>query len=143
MAIYTLSTNTTVTTTGAACWGFLAQSDENPVIYEIHLDNGAATASSYGLGRAAAAGTQSSAVAVIPNSPANSLTGKSTVAVSWSVAPTVPTAYLRRKSLAATIGEGVIWVFPKGLAVAASGEMVIWNLATNSASLNVTVVSEE
>ncbi|MGZ4972500.1 MAG: hypothetical protein ACXWDN_07055 [Limisphaerales bacterium] len=143
MAIYSLSLNSTVTTTNAPAWGFLAQADENPTIYEIHLDLGAATASSYGFGRAATAGTQTAGVSVLPHGPANSTTGKSTCAVAWSAAPTVPTQYLRRKSLPATIGAGVIWTFPGGLGVAAASEMVIWNLATNSASLNVTVVGEE
>lgn len=143
MAIYSLSVNSTVTTNAAACWGFLAQSDENPIIKEIHIDLGAATASSYGFGRAAVAGTQSGAIAVLPNNPANSTTGKSTVATAWSVAPTAPTQFIRRKSLPATIGAGVIWTFPAGLGVASSSEMVVWNNAANSASVNITVVSEE
>lgn len=143
MSIYSLSLNTTVTTTNSPCWGFLAQSDENPTIYELHIDLGAATASSYGFGRAAAAGTQTSGVSVLPHGPSNATSGKSTAAVAWSAAPTVPAQYLRRKSLPATIGAGVIWTFPDGLGVAAASEMVLWNLATNSASLNVTVVSEE
>lgn len=143
MAIYSLSLNSTVTTTAAPAWGFLAQSDENPTIYEIHLDLGAATASTYGFGRAAAAGTQTSPVSVLPHGPANATTGKSTCAVAWSAAPTIPAQFLRRKSLPATVGAGVIWTFPFGLGCSASSEMVVWNLATNSASVNITVVSEE
>ena len=143
MSIYGLSLNTTVATTGAACWGMLAQADENPTIYEIHLDLGAATASTYGFGRAATAGTQTSAASVIPYGSGNATTGKSTCATTWSVAPTSPVSFLRRKSLPAAIGAGVIWTFPMGLGVAAAGEMVVWNLAVNSASLNVTVVTEE
>ncbi len=143
MAIFSLSQQTTVATTAAPAWGFLAQADENPIIYELHLDLGAATASTYGFGRAAAAGTQTSGVAVLPHGPSNVMTGKSTCAVAWSAAPTIPANFLRRKSLPATIGAGVIWTFPGGISVAAAGEMVVWNLATNSAALNVTVVSEE
>jgi hypothetical protein len=141
--IASLSLNTTVTTTNTPCWGFLAQSDENPSILELHLDLGVATASAYGFGRAAAAGTQSSAVSVLPNGSGNVTSGKSTCAVAWSAAPTVPVQYLRRKALPATVGAGVIWTFPEGLQVAAGGEMVLWNLASNSASTNVTVVSDE
>lgn len=143
MAYYDLSLNTTVTTSNAPAWGFLAQSDETPLIYELHLDLGAATASSYGFGRAATAGTQSGGVAVLPRSAGFATAGKSTCAVAWSVAPTVPANYFRRKSFPATVGSDVIWTFPGGLAVASSSEMVVWNLATNSASLDVTVVCEE
>ena len=143
MSIYSLSLNTTVTTSGQACWGMLAQSDENPTIYEVHLNLGAATASSYGFGRAATAGTQTGGIAVMPNGANNSTTGKSTCAVAWSAAPTAPTNYMRRVFLPATVGAGVIWTFPGGINVASAGEMVLWNLASNSASLNVTVVTEE
>jgi hypothetical protein len=143
MSIYSLSLNTTVTTTNNPCWEFLAQADQTPVVYEVHVQLGAATASSFGLGRAAVAGTQSGAVAVIPNGPGDATTGKSTCGVAWSVAPTVPVQYQRRTNLPATIGSATIWVFPDGLKVAASNSLVLWNLATNSASTNVTVVSEE
>ncbi len=143
MALYSLSLISTVTTNNAPAWGFLASSDQSPKIYEIHLDIGAATASTYGLGRAAAAGTQTSSVAVLPNGPADATTNKSTCASTWSAAPTIPAQFLRRKYLPATIGSGVIWTFPGGLGVAASSELVVWNLNTNSASLHVTVVSEE
>ena len=143
MSVYALALNTTVATNGAACWGMLAQSDENPTIYEVHLDLGAATASTYGFGRAAVAGTQTAGVSVLPHGASNSTMGKSTCAVAWSAAPTIPAQFMRRKSLPATIGAGVIWTFPMGLGVAAAGEMVVWNLAANSASLNVTVVTEE
>lgn len=144
MAIYSLSLNSTVTTTNAPAWGFLSQANENPTIYELHIDLGSTSAaSSYGFGRAATAGTQTSGVAVLPHGPANSTSGKSTCAVAWSVAPTVPAQYLRRKSLPATIGAGVIWTFPGGLGVAESTEMVIWNLTANANSVNITVVGEE
>lgn len=143
MALYSLSLNTTVTTNNAPCWGFLAQSDENPRIHELHIQLGAATTSHYGFGRAAAAGTQSSAVAVLPDNAGDATTGVSTCAVAWSAAPTVPAQYLRRASLNAVIGNGVIMTFPYGIGVAASGEMVLWNLAANSASTNITVVSQE
>lgn len=81
--IASLALTTTVTTTNTPCWGFLAQSDENPSILELHIDLGAATASSYGFGRAASAGTQSSAVSVLPNGSGNVTSGKSTCAVAW------------------------------------------------------------
>jgi hypothetical protein len=75
-----------------------------------------------------------------PGDPAG-LTG---CAVAWSVAPTVPAQFFRRISLPATIGSGVLWTFPRGLAIsAAAATMLIWNLATNSASTNVWWVVDE
>lgn len=143
MGMYSLGLNSTVTTNNAACWGFLAQADQSPRITELMITQGAATASIYGFGRAATAGTQSSAVAVLPENAADPTSGKSTCAVAWSVAPTVPANYLRRFNLGGVIGDPVVFIFPRGLGVAASSEMVLWNLATNSASININVTSEE
>jgi hypothetical protein len=74
-----------------------------------------------------------------PSKPA-ALTG---CAVAWSVAPTVPAQMFRRIGLPATIGAGVIWTFPRGLSLAVSASMLLWNLATNSASTNAWWVADE
>jgi hypothetical protein len=142
MAIYSLSLNTTVTTTGAAAMDIRASAANSPRIMEVGLNLGAATASTYGFGRSGNTPTQTSPVLVQaenPNDPAG-LTG---CAVAWSVAPTVPTQFLRRMSLPATIGAGVIWTFPRGLILAAAGTLLLWNLAANSASTNAWVVVDE
>lgn len=142
MSIYSLSLNTTVTTTGAAAMDLKAAATSAPNIMEIGLNLGAATASTYGLGRAGNTPTQTSPVLVQAEDPSKPA-GLSGCAVAWSVAPTVPAQFLRRISLPATIGAGVIWTFPRGLSVAAAASMVIWNLATNSASTNVWWIVDE
>ncbi len=142
MAIYSLSLNTTVTTTGAAAMDLRAASTNSPRIMEVGLNLGAATASTYGLGRSGNTPTQTSPVLVLAENPGDP-TGLSGSAVAWSVAPTVPTNFFRRVSLPATIGSGIIWTFPRGLVLAASGTMLIWNLATNSASTNLWWVVDE
>ena len=142
MAIYSLSLNTTVTTTGAAAMDLRASSANSPRIMEVGLNLGAATASTYGLGRSGNTPTQTSPVLVQAENPGDPA-GVSGCAVAWSVAPTVPTQMFRRVGLPATIGAGVIWTFPRGLVLAASGTMLIWNLATNSASTNVWWVVDE
>jgi hypothetical protein len=143
MAVYGLALNTTANVNNTPAWGILAQADENPTIYEIHINLGVATLSTFGFGRAATAGTQTGAISVQPFAPGNSTTGKSTCATAWGTLPTAPTNYLRRHVLPATSGAGVIWTFPTGLGLASGGEMVIWNLSTNAANSNITVVCEE
>ena len=142
MAIYSLSLNTTVTTTGAAAMDIRASAANSPRIMEVGLNLLTATASTYGLGRSGNTPTQTSPVLVQAENPADpaGLTG---CAVAWSVAPTVPTQFFRRVSLPATAGAGVIWTFPRGLILAAAGTMLLWNLATNSASTNAWVVVDE
>lgn len=142
MAIYSLSLNTTVTTTGAAAQDIRASAANSPRIMEVGINLTTATASTYGLGRSGNTPTQTSPILVQAENPADpaGLTG---CAVAWSVAPTVPTQFLRRVSLPATAGAGVIWTFPRGLILAAAATMLLWNLATNSASTNTWVVVDE
>lgn len=142
MAIYSLSQNSTVTTTGAAANDLKSSSACAPRIMEVGVNLGAATASTYGLGRSGNVPTQTSPVllqAENPNDPA----AQSGCAVAWSVAPTVPTQFFRRVSLPATIGSGIIWTFPRGLILAVTSSMLLWNLATNSASVNAWWVADE
>lgn len=145
MAQYSLGIASTVVTNNVAAWGFLAQADANPRITEIIVSQATTTASTYGFGRAATAGTQTAPVTVLPDNAGDITTAKSTCAVAWSggAAPTVPAAYLRRFTLGAVAGDVAILVFPNGIGVAAGQEMVLWNLATNSASINVNVSSIE
>jgi hypothetical protein len=142
MAIYSLSLNTTVTTTGAAAMDLKAASTNTPKVMEVGISLGAATASTYGLGRAGNTPTQTAPVLVQAENPGDAA-GVSGCAVAWSVAPTVPAQFFRRIGLPATIGAGVIWTFPRGLGLAASASLLIWNLATNSANTNVWWVVDE
>jgi hypothetical protein len=141
MAIFSLALNSTVTTTAASAMDLLAASTCNPRIMEIGISLGAATASTYGLGRAGNTPVQTSGVALLSETTIDTATTKA--AVAWGTAPTVPANFFRRISLPATVGAGVIWTFPRGLVVAASAAMEFWNLATNSASVNVHWVIDE
>lgn len=142
MAIGSLSLNTTVTTTGAAGMDLKATSSIAPRIMEIGVNLGAATASTFGIGRAGNSTTQTSAVllqAENPNDPAMA----SGCAVAWGSAPTTPAQFFRRVTLPGTVGTGIIFTFPRGLILAVSAQMLFWNLATNSASTNVWWVCDE
>jgi len=142
MAVYSLALNSTVTTTGAAAWDAKAGSANRPAIMEMSLNLGAATASTYGVGRAGNTPTQTSAVLLQAEDPGDPAAATG-CAVAWSVAPTIPALFLRRVSLPATIGAGIIWTFPRGLVLATSASLLVWNLATNSASVNIHVVADE
>ena len=142
MAIYSLSLNTTVTTTGAGAQDARAAATNRPAVMEVSVNLGAATASTYGLGRPASSGTQTSPVLVQAEDPGDPA-GVTGCAVAWSVAPTAPTQFHRRVALPATIGSGIIWTFPRGLVLAVSTALIVWNLATNSANTNVHWVVDE
>ena len=142
MAIYSLSLNTTVTTTGAAAMDLLASASNSPRIMEVGINLITATASTYGVGRSGNTETQTGAVTVLAENP-NDPAGQSKCAVAWGTAPTVPANFFRRIGLPATAGAGVIWTFPRGLLLAASAGMLIWNLAVNSASMNAWWIVDE
>lgn len=95
MAIYSLALPSTVTTTGAAAWDAKAAATNEPAVMEIGVINGAATASTYGIGRSANTPTQTSPTLVQAEDEGRppGLTG---CAVAWSVAPTIPAAFFRR-----------------------------------------------
>lgn len=139
MAVYSIARTATNTTTAQAAYDVAAGSGVRPRLMEIGLFLGAATASTYGLNRQTALGTRTSPLALLAEDPGDAaLTGITLVdsAIAWSVQPTLATSDFRLIGLPATIGTGVIWTFPKGLVIAASGGVSIVNRATNSASTN-------
>ena len=144
MAIYSLSLNTTVVTTTVPSWEIKASAANSPRLMELFLNLGAATASTYGLGRSANSGStaQTTPVNVLAENP-NDPAGQSTCAVAWTTAPTVPVNFFRRAFLPATIGAGVIFTFPRGLIIAPSGSICLWNIAASSASTNIHCVLDE
>ncbi len=142
MAIYSLGLNTTVTTTGAAAEDIIAGAGNNPALMECGLTLGAATASTYALARSTNSPAQTGTTALQGEDPSLPA-AKTTAAVTWSIAPTFTYA-LRRIQLPATIGLGIIWTFPRGIRMlAAAANLMIWNLATNSANTNIHWVVDE
>jgi len=143
MSIGSLALNTTVTTTGAPAWDVKAAATNEPAVMEWGVNLGVATASTYGLGRSANTPTQSSTTLVQSEDP-DRPAFVTTCAVTWSVAPTIPNPFLRRIDLPATLGAGIIYTFPRGLILGASGpSLVMWNLATNANDANVHIVVDE
>lgn len=144
MARYSLRTRTTVTTSGAAAYELRTAATDRGYLMEMGIFIGAATASTFGLGRPAAIGvTPTSPVTVLAEDPADP-TGTLTTAVAWGTGPTAPANFLRVVALGAVIGAGIIWGFgPKGIVIPVSGSLVLWNITANSAVTDIYVVIEE
>jgi hypothetical protein len=135
-SIYTHAARTSDTVSGHAIWALRATAQGRLHLRELGIFLGAATASTFGLGRPAAIGVlPTSAVLGQAEDSADAVAVGST-AVAWTTsAPTAPTSsiYLRRIGLPAAIGAGIIWTWPEGpgLIVPVSSEIVLYNLATN------------
>lgn len=141
MAGFSLAMRSTVSSSGAAVAEIRAAASNRVRLFEVGVSIQAATASLYGLGRPASAGTASSAVAVLPDDTND--TGTAQGAVTWSSGPTAPTQFMRRGGLPASIGAGLVWTFPRGIIIPASGSIVLWNIAAGANAVDVYWVIDE
>jgi len=143
MAIYSLSLRTTVTTIAAAAWAALSPSTNEAGVMELRYVNGAATASVIGVGRSGNTPTLSAGTAFLAEDEGRTA-GVTQAGVAFGTAPTVPANFFRRASIAAVIGVGIIYTFPRGLVLAAAGAgLVVWNITTNSAVVDIDCVVDE
>lgn len=128
---FSLAQRTVDGTSGAAAWEIRAGASGCSV-HRIGLSLAAATASIFGLGRPAAIGiTPTTPVTFGASRPVEAVS-VATGAMAWGTGPTVPAAFLRRISLPATVGAGIVWEFDGTLVIPASGSLVLWNLAANA-----------
>jgi hypothetical protein len=143
MAIYSLSLRTTVTTIAAASWAALSPATNEAAIMELGYINGAATANVVGWGRTANTPTLTSGVAFLAEDEGRP-TGLTQAAVAFGTAPTVPAQFFRRFSMAALVGAGIVFTFPRGLVLPAGGPAVCaWNITANSAVVDIHAVADE
>lgn len=104
-----------------------------PALMEMGFSNVAATASVFGVGRPAAIGiTPTSPQTFVDESDGNGGTSTVTAAVAWGTGPTVPANFNRRIALAASVGAGTIFTFPRGFGLPVSSSLVLWVIATAS-----------
>jgi hypothetical protein len=143
MAIYSLALRSTVTTINAASWAVVSPATNEAAIMEWRWVNGAATASVFGFARAGNSGTLSAGTAFLAEDEGRP-TGLTQAGVAFTVAPTTPANYFRKASVAAVIGCGIVYTFPRGIVLAAGTVPVVcWNLTANSAVVDIDCVVDE
>lgn len=143
MAIYSVSLRSTVTTIAAAQWAALSPASNQAAVMELRWVNGAATASVIGIGRSGNTPTLTGGTAVLAEDPSRP-TGLTQASTAFGTAPTVSANFFRRASLAAVIGVGIIYTFPRGLILAAAGPAIqVWNITANSAVVDIDMVVDE
>lgn len=133
--IVSLGVRTSSGTDATAAWEILTGATPGRVkVLEIGFFLAAATATIIGLGRPAATGITPTGPVDFTVEDPNDVIASGVVqsAVAWGTGPTMPGDFLRRISLPATIGAGIIWTFPKGITIPVSESLVLWNLSTNS-----------
>lgn len=138
MAIQSQGARTSGLTIANANFGIYPPATVRAALLEYGMIQVTGTAQSIGLGRPATTGTASGAVLFQqddPGDPASVVNGH----ITWSAQPTAPTIYHRRWNSAATIGVGIMWTFPRGLIIPASGALVGWNI-TAAVAMDVNAV---
>lgn len=142
MAVYSLGVRTSNVTIANACLEIRTAATDRARIMEMGIFMAAATASTFGIGRPQAIGiTPTSPVTVLSEEFADPA-GTVTTALAWGTGPTVPTAFLRRVTLPATIGAGVVLTFPRGLIIPISSSIVVWNITGTGVSDIYVVIDE-
>jgi hypothetical protein len=142
MAIYTIAQRTTFAlNTAAPAAEVRSASTNKPKIMEFGFSQNVAPptgGTTYGLGRAAAVGlTPTAPVNVLDEQDGNAGNGLSAIAVAWGTAPTVPAAFFRRATPNNLVGAGMIWTFPRGLALTPTSSVVLWVIAVAGASSSI------
>ena len=116
----------------------VADEGDLAALLEYSMIQATGTAQSIGLGRPASLGTQTGPVLFQqddPGDPASVVNGH----ITWLVQPGAPTIFHRRWNSAATVGVGVVWTFPRGLVIPASGAIVGWNI-TAAVAMDINAV---
>jgi len=144
MARYSLGFSTPAAAAGAPYADLITAASERAYIREIGLFLNAATASSIGLIRASAVNTATSPVAGQAVDPADAA-ATATLGTAWSSAPTIGSNYLRKITLPAAIGNGIVWTFgERDMIVPVSSALVLWNFGAGTGSvLNGYIVWDE
>jgi len=140
MAIQSLALRTTVftATTTANHVLALATAAVQPRILEYSYIQLTAVASQIGVGTPQVAAITPTNVLFQQDDPglaASVING----AIAWATSPQVPLIFRRRWN-GTLASVGVVWTFPRGLLLPASGSMVCWNIATTVAADVNTVI---
>lgn len=143
MAFHEIAVRTSNVTTGAANVELIGSIVIRSKLIEIGFTMVAATATTVGLGRPAAAGVTPTSPVTLVGEDNNDVPTTKT-ALAWGTSPTAPTVYMRRYG-AAAIGAGQIWTFPRGIVLEKSGannSLVLFNI-TGGSVMDVYFVVEE
>lgn len=149
---YSRTIRTSATGSGVAAWELIANPVKGCLLVELAISLVNATASTFALGRPAAAGiTPTTPVLLLPENAGDPFSCGSKLAVAWGTGPTIPAAYLRQVSLPATVGAERIWRFSRstdgdrarsGIVVPAGGTIILWTLSTVSIADVVATIEE-
>jgi hypothetical protein len=138
MSKYSIGNRTTNVTTANPTIEVIAPAAGTKVT-AIQITMAAATASVFGIGRAAAIGVTPTSPATLVSQDSGRPATLTKTALAWATPPTIPATFIARVNLPATIGATVLLEFPEGIKLATGESLVVWNLSACGVSdINVT-----
>lgn len=140
MTLQRQGVRTTGLTIANASLGIYPPATVRAAVIEFGIIQATATAQSLGLGRPATIGTPTTNLLMQTDDPADSASVVN-VNLTWSVQPGAPTTFHERWNSAPTIGVGIIWTYPRGLTISASGALVLWNI-TGAVACDVNMIMD-
>lgn len=135
MAIYHTGFTTAAPATNVAFLDIRTAATPRVRVLEIGIFNTAATTCIVSLERQTTLGTTSTTVVPQPGDTGDA-TSTVLLGTAWSAAPASTAVPLRRITLSAAIGAGVIWTFGKNdLVIPASSSLILMNRAGTTAGI--------
>lgn len=129
MAIQSQALRTSAVTIANANMGIYPPATVRAALLEYAIIQATGTAQTIGLGRPASIGTPTVPSLFQQDDPSDAVSIVN-AHLTWSVQPGAPVIFHRRWNGGATIGVGIVWTFPRGLIIPASGAIVGWNITT-------------
>jgi hypothetical protein len=122
----------------------VASSTSRPDVREIGLFATTAVSGTIGIGRPAAVGVTPTMTPLGQATDQADPAATCALVTTFGTAPTAPSVFMRRITLPAVIGAGVVWTWePQALNVPASGNLVIWQISTAAVTYDLYVKWEE
>lgn len=129
MALYSLSLRTSSSTSGTPFWACMCPAGMEATVHELRaITTNSVNTPTWGLGLSTNVPVFTSPVTVIAEDPQRPA-GRTTCAVAFSTAPIAPQTFFRRSISRSAIGEGIVWVFTRGIVLPEAGRaLALWHL---------------
>lgn len=143
-ALSVVSASVAATTGGVGCE---IESSARTTIRSIEVTWAAGVTGVVGIGRPGNTPAGGTVVNPVPTDPADAATTAPGIIVAgWTTAPTVPATFLKRASVAASLGAGVVWTFERDkwlVGAARTGSLLVWVVSLSAATATTFNVSVE
>ncbi len=135
MPTFTTGATSPAPVTAAGYLTYSANAARRMLVRELGYSTTSAVASSIGYGLAGNTPVQTTSITAQAHDVADA-TAVSTLGTAWSTAPTTPAVFMRKFTLGAAVGAGVIWklALDERIILAKSAFHVAWNYGASTAS---------